>query len=626
MIQAATPVQRHAADAGAERADRFEGRAKRQSARVIRKIVLLAVCLAAGMWAFVGWSLWSEYTSAQAVGRIEGYNLAAAFSLDLTNQLDSANAALTAIAQTVRSAPQNQIAADLQPVVAGIAGGSIDVRIVGADGRQLLSTLHPDPAPADPESEPSFVAHRDDRSTAMAIDPYSAGSVGQLFQVSRRLETADAHFAGEAILLLKPASLLTLFRQIDLGRRGAIAITDESGVVRAGFGLNDQPGKFGIGIDLRGDVYPESIAPGQTVVFNRRGRIIKIDRMITIHRLERYNLRVLVALDLDDVLGSARVHIWLISLVGVGATGLIAILSLLLMREVRRRTKREIDLAYDRDQLRSARSQIEADRTRLAETSRELLASKEIAEAANQARAQFLAHMSHELRTPLHAIIGFSELIQQQAPMKPGSPPIAEYAGDILGSGRHLLELINTILDISKVESGTATLSETVFPVAELARASLVSVRSQADARDIALALELPKTTVRLRGDRMRLLQVLINLLSNAVKFTPAHGRIVLAASISATGGLVFSVTDTGIGMTEAEIAIAMEPFGQVESSLSRSFEGTGLGLPLAHRLAVLHGGRLELSSAKGRGTTATVYLPAERVVRREPERMDVSR
>jgi two-component system cell cycle sensor histidine kinase PleC len=222
--------------------------------------------------------------------------------------------------------------------------------------------------------------------------------------------------------------------------------------------------------------------------------------------------------------------------------------------------------------------------------------------------------MSHELRTPLHAIIGFSELIKDQAPAGPNAPPIAGYARDIWTSGRHLLELINSILDISKVESGTATLTETVFPVEDVARASLVSVRSQAQARAIAIDVKLPADRLNVRADRTRLQQVLINLLSNAVKFTPDNGRIVLAARRSGAGELLLSVTDTGIGMSEADLEVAMTPFGQVDNSLSRSFEGTGLGLPLAARLAELHGGRLELKSIKGRGTTATVTLPADRL------------
>lgn len=618
------PVQRDVADTNTERADRFEGRAKRQAARVIRKIVLLAVLLVTCMWAFIGWSLWTEYTGAFAIGRTEGYNLSVAVARELTVRLDAANAALESIADAVKSDPGDE--AGLRRVVATIADDAFAVRVVGPDGKRLLTTLNPDPGPTDYIAQPSFVGHRDNASTALTVDAYAADPAGRFVQVSRRLETPDGRFAGEAILLMNPATLLTLPRLLDLGSRGAVVIADANCIARAGFDRNNLTGSIGVGVDLSGGVYPQSLAPGQTAVFRRVGRIMKIDRAVTMHRLRRYDLRVLVALDLDDILGPARLHIWLIGVAGLGATGLMAVLSLLLIREVWRRIKREIDLAYDRDRLRRAHIQIQADRAQLAETNRELLVSKDLAETANRARTQFLAHMSHELRTPLHAIIGFSELIQQQAPSKPGSPPIAGYAADILGSGRHLLALINTILDISKVESGTATLSETVFPVADLVRASVVSVRSQAEARTIALEVDLPEAVVRLRADRTRLLQVLINLLSNAVKFTPDQGRIVLAVSISAGGELVFSVTDTGIGMTEAEIAVAMEPFGQVESTLSRSFEGTGLGLPLAVKLTELHGGRLELVSTKGRGTTVKVCLPRERVVQREPARAEGGR
>jgi signal transduction histidine kinase len=300
--------------------------------------------------------------------------------------------------------------------------------------------------------------------------------------------------------------------------------------------------------------------------------------------------------------------------IGAGVSLLAAVLCRLLVRGVGRRTRREIALSADRDRLRLAQAEIEADRTRLAEANRALQDSKESADAASRAKSLLLAHMSHELRTPLHAIIGFSELIQAQAPSGPGSPPIAEYARDIWESGRHLLELINTILDISKVESGTAALAESVFAVEDLARSSLVSVWAQALAKDVTITVDLPDGTPKLCADRLRMQQVLINLLANAVKFTPEHGRIVLKAGTSDGGELVVSVSDTGIGMTEAEIEIALQPFGQVDNSLSRAFQGTGLGLTLARRLTEVHGGRLVLTSVKGRGTTASVMLPADRL------------
>jgi two-component system, cell cycle sensor histidine kinase PleC len=604
-----------------ERADRFEGRARRQAVRVIRKLVGIALFLAICMWLFIGWSLWAEYSTARSVGRTQGFNLAAALTSELSRNFDAVDAAFRSIADAVRTGPPD--ASDkagwdrLTAGAAALVGPEIGIRIAGADGRLLFASAQQDASSETFDAEPHFRAHRDDPAAGLIVDA-PGGLTGKNFEVSQRLESTDGQFAGEAMLLLEPGRLITLHREFDLGRRGMIVIAGTDGIVRAGYNRDDSGGRSGVGTDLNGAPYPADLAPGQTAVYSRVGRLAGIDRLITIRRLANYPLNVLIALDLDDVFGSARSHVWLVGLVGVGATALIGILTLLLGREVWRRTKREIELAYDRDRLHSAQQQIAADRARMEKTDRELMASKQTAEAANRARSQFLVHMSHELRTPLHAIIGFSELIQDQASTRPGAPPIAGYAADIWSSGRHLLELINTILDISKVESGTATLAESVFPIGELARNSLVSVRAQAEARNIAIELQLPDVKPRLRADRTRLLQVLINLLSNAVKFTPDHGRIVLSVAVSESGELVFSVVDTGIGMTEAEVAIALEPFGQVDSALSRSFEGTGLGLPLACRLTELHGGRLELTSVKGKGTTARVILPAERVLHRD--------
>jgi signal transduction histidine kinase len=591
--------------------------------RMMRVIVGVALSLAVCMWSFIGWSLWTEYNLARVVGRTQGYNLTAAFASELSQSFDSVSTAFRLIIEDSKANPPGASGTAgmerLAQAVVAVAGPDTGIRIAGPDGRLVFSSGQPADGLEDVGNQPHFIAHRDDPSAGLIVDPPGAG---KRVEVSRRLETADGRFAGEAMLLLDPGRLMALDREIDLGRRGMIVIAGIDGIVRAGYDRSHPDGSVGIGADLNGAPYPADLEPGKTAVFSRRGRLINVERLITIRRLSRYPLNVLIALDLDDVFGATRSHVWVIGLVGVGATAVIAILTLLLGREVSRRTKREIELAFDRARLHAAQVRIAADRARMDETDRELMASKASAEAANRARSLFLAHMSHELRTPLHAIIGFSELIQDQAPARPGSPPIASYAADIWTSGRHLLELINTVLDISKIESGTASLTEMVFPVGELARNSLVSVRAQAEARNITIDLRLPDTAPLVRADRTRLLQVLINLLSNAVKFTPDHGRIALSVIVSADGELVFSVADTGIGMTEAEIEIAMEPFGQVDSALSRSFEGTGLGLPLACRLTELHGGRLELSSVKGKGTTVLVILPAVRLSHRDATRV----
>jgi two-component system cell cycle sensor histidine kinase PleC len=592
-------------------AGEFERMATRQALRVSRMIGSIALSLAVLMWCLIAWSVWSADEAARQNGRIQAYNLTAAFANDLSMSLDAAAAELRAIAAGIKTAPPGSapFARELRTI---LTPGS-DVVVAAPDGRLLFSTHTPDPGSQDYSRRRHFIEHRDDPGAGILLDRPDHGKDNRI-ELSQRLDAADGGFGGEITLLLPPGKLLQLNREIDIGRRGMLAIAGLDGIIRAGYDRDHPDGMSAVGTDWRGSPYPENLAPGRTADYIRGGRARGVERLVTVRRLERYPVNVLVALDLDDVLGSARSHLWFVALVGIGATGLIGVLCTLLVREVGRRTRREIELSVDRDRLALAQAQIEADRARLAETNRELLASKESADAANRAKSQFLAHMSHELRTPLHAIIGFSELIKDQSPSVPGSPPIAGYARDIWTSGRHLLDLINSILDISKVESGTATLAETVFAVADLIRSSLISVRAQAQARGISIDVQQPDEKLKIWADRTRMQQVLINLLSNAVKFTPDNGRIVLTVAKSPRGELVLSVADSGIGMTEADIEIAMAPFGQVDNSLSRSFEGTGLGLPLAHRLAELHGGTLNLKSVKGHGTTATVTLPAERI------------
>jgi signal transduction histidine kinase len=599
-------------------ASAFERTANAQALHFSRLIVGIACSLAICMWGFIAWSAWSEQRTARDNGWTQGYNLTAAVANELTRTFDAIDAEFRAIDTDFNTLPPDASARALRLALASPqpAGLFTDIRIANPDGHRVFSAQQQDQGPADYSRQPHFIAHRDSPKTGLLVDKPEAAASGaeNRIEVSERLDAPGGGFGGEAMLLLRAANLIYLNREIDIGNRGLIAIVGLDGTVLAGYDRDHPDGSVGVGVDLSGAPFPNDPGPGGTIDYMRVGRISSVERLVTVRRLAAYPVEVLVALDLNDVLEPARNHLWFVGLVGLGASGLILALSLLLVREVRRRTRREIELSYDRDRLALAQAQIEADRARLAETNRELLASKEAADAANRAKSQFLAHMSHELRTPLHAIIGFSELIKDQAPTGPDAPAIGAYARDIWMSGRHLLELINSILDISKVESGTATLAETVFPVEDVARASLVSVRSQAESRAIAIDVKLPADRLNVRADRTRLQQVLINLLSNAVKFTPDNGHIVLAARRSVSGELVLSVTDSGIGMSEADIEVAMTPFGQVDNSLSRSFEGTGLGLPLACRLVELHGGRLDLKSIKGRGTTATVTLPADRL------------
>jgi len=239
------------------------------------------------------------------------------------------------------------------------------------------------------------------------------------------------------------------------------------------------------------------------------------------------------------------------------------------------------------------------------------------AEAANRAKTEFLANMSHELRTPLNAIIGFSEVIKSEMLGSLGVERYRYYAQDIFDSGHHLLVVINDILDISKVEAGEFDLNDEEIDLAEIIEQSLRLVRERAKAQRLDLIVDTDPELPYVLVDQRLIKQSLINLLTNAVKFTPGPGSVCVHSRVEADGTLALSVTDTGVGIAEDDIAKVLLPFTQVESVISRGQQGTGLGLPLAKSFLEVQGGSLEVDSRLGEGTTVTLRLPAERLLAR---------
>jgi signal transduction histidine kinase len=247
-------------------------------------------------------------------------------------------------------------------------------------------------------------------------------------------------------------------------------------------------------------------------------------------------------------------------------------------------------------------------------TADQLRGASQAAEAASRAKSEFLATMSHELRTPLNAIIGFSQLMRAET-FGALAPRYRDYAKDIDDSAEHLLEIINDILDIAKTESGRIELVDTEIDVHAVMGGVQRLLESRAAKASLTFELRLPADLPRLRADARRVKQMLLNLAGNAIKFTPAGGLVVLAAERSAAGGLALRVTDTGIGIAPDKLAKVLEPFYQVDSSLARRHEGTGLGLPLVAAMAAWHDASLRLESGLGTGTTVVLEFPPARMI-----------
>jgi two-component system cell cycle sensor histidine kinase PleC len=309
----------------------------------------------------------------------------------------------------------------------------------------------------------------------------------------------------------------------------------------------------------------------------------------------------LVAVLLVRLLGSSEPVTITMNAIGIGAVPFFAIVAEHLRRVAAERLTHQAEKDELIAELETARVMSEEARHR--------------AEEANLAKSRFLATMSHELRTPLNAILGFSEVISNEILGPVGNETYKEYVSDIHSSGQHLLDLINEILDLSRVEAGRYTLNEEAVELTRIARECLGLVQLKAQAKDIRLEAQFEQAMPQLWADERSVRQIILNLLSNAVKFTPQNGKIVLKVGWTAGGGQYVGVFDNGPGIPEEEIPVVLSSFGQGSIAIKSAEQGAGLGLPIVQALMAMHDGEFQLTSELRVGTQALAIFPHSRVL-----------
>ena len=493
------------------------------------------------------------------------------------------------------------------------------------------------------DADGNIVAHTDDGHDD--VDLFHNARVGKLLSTAReevsysnimadnagtptifltRRVGAD-HFA---VAAMDPEFIIALQTAITFGQKGHAAIVDEAGNVIA------HPNRaWQKSIKNLSKVRPvKKMMAGRNGVTTFFSPAVKMDMISGFTTVPRTGWGVMVPQPMDELI--AQAHAVKRNAVTLAAFGVVA--AALLGWFIAGRIIRPVDAvrltarriaegklnsrvppmpALATSDLRELADGFDEMAQRIQDDQKSLAEALSRAQSADRAKSQFLANMSHELRTPLNAIIGFSETMERQVLGPVDNEKYLSYATDIRESGEHLLSIIRNILDLSKIETGNMEVEDDIVEIPEIVDSALDMVRLQARETRIDLAVKIDDSLPQIRGSEVKLKQVLVNLLSNAVKYTPEGGRVDLTATRDYGGGIVIGIADTGVGMSRADLTVALIPFGRAADQVVMSAGGTGLGLPIAKRLTEIHGGSLEIDSEEGAGTKVLIHLPAARVI-----------
>ncbi|GGE80227.1 hypothetical protein GCM10011317_41790 [Niveispirillum cyanobacteriorum] len=546
-------------------------------------INLLSAMVLGGLWLLVGWQIHSSYLDALADAERDTANLTRAFGQHVSRTVSQVQQLLQEVSDRVEAG----YPADLEVMRRRVAGLDRVSKFLGImDARGIVvDATRPGAVGLDMSDSDYFRQATEPGSPRLGFGKPIIGRTPLMSSIPFwvRVEAPDGSLIAVVVGDVLSEYFAGFFSAVDLDLGAIATLMDLDGTVYARGAST--PG-------IVGQSYPDLPDVGAAREGDGHGIIRAVspidgeDRIASYELLPGTRLLVSVGQDIDHVLQPYRQFRNQILLQGVFGTILVLALVVLVRRYVAK-------LEASETAARMARAE---------------------AEQATAAKSQFLAVASHELRTPLNAIIGFAEVMVHRIHGPMGNPKYAEYAEDIRGSGLHLLALINDILDLSKIEAGKMDLRLEVVDLPTLAAECVRLMRGRVEAASLDLrVVSSGEKAPYLRADAMKIRQVLLNLINNAVKYTPSGGTITVAVErdpLWPDDYMVMRVTDTGCGMTPTEVALALEPFRQINSHLARTGEGTGLGLPVAKSLVELHGGSLSIDSEPGEGTTVSIRLP----------------
>lgn len=557
-----------------------------------RQVAGITGAIAAAMLAVFLHGQWQAYESALARAERDTHNAAFLLAEHAAQTFDGIKETLRAVARL-----RNDVAKGIYRSQASIHihlktlhGGSAILREVGwfdAYGQRVASSRQLDPTPLSIAQQPSFLAARAEAGEHLRITaPGQMARRGDgLITLSLRLEDLNGAFAGVASGTVDPEEFAKVYRSIEMGPGAVAALIHRDGSV-----LVHAPEGDGVvgGTIAASALLKEHVPRAATGTYHAPSPFDGAAQIASYATIPEFGLVMKVALDRRQALAAFRHELTISSATVASLLAVLLAGSHLLIVGLRRRERLQVELAAATATANEAR--IEAER-------------------ANSAKSAFLAHMSHELRTPLNAVIGFGQILELDFSATLTADQ-KEYAGHIVGSGLHLLELVNDVLDLAGVESGRLTLA----PEPLVAREVLAAVSDIMGpvAAKAAVTLETTETepSPALQADSTRLRQALINLVSNAVKYNKPGGKVVLAAQARPGQRVRFAVQDTGKGIEPHRQADLFEPFRRLGAEYT-SVEGTGLGLALTKRLVEAMGGAIGFTSEPGSGSRFWIELPA---------------